>query len=209
MGLDFTGIPARIVTDRQIALPASVLAIGAFDGVHRGHQSLIRAAVAGARARHLPSVVWTFDPPPKVHFGRAAQLLPLAEKLARIAALGPDWIVLATFTQGYARRSPGAFLADLARIGPQQIHVGADFRFGARQEGDVALLARHFDVATAPALCCAAGQTISSSRIRALQAAGQMHEAACLLGAPLPLQAIGAALLTRDVRYGEDDNVWN
>ncbi|MGA0543099.1 FAD synthetase [Neotabrizicola sp. VNH66] len=208
MALDFTGIPARIVTDRQIALPASLLAIGAFDGVHRGHQALIRTMVAEARAAQLPAVVWTFDPPPKVHFGRAAQLLPLPEKLSRIAALGPDWIVVASFTAAYARRSPAAFLADLARIGPQQIHVGADFRFGARQQGDVALLAERFPVALAPPTCCAAGETISSSRIRALQAAGQRDEATRLLAPPPALMALGAALLTHDIRHREDDHVW-
>lgn len=208
MGLDFTGAAVRVVTDRQIALSASILAIGAFDGVHRGHQALIRASVADARAAGLPAVVWTFDPPPKVHFGRAVQLLPLAERLARIAALGPDWIVVASFTAAYARRSPADFLADLARIGPRRVHVGADFRFGAGQQGDVALLARQFAVALAPVTRCAAGETISSSRIRALQAAGRRGEAACLLAPPSPLMALAAALLTTDIRHREDDHVW-
>ena len=72
--MDFTGIQTRILSDRQAHLPASVMAIGAFDGVHRGHQQLIRSAVAEARAVRVPSVVWTFDPPPKVVFGRAKPL---------------------------------------------------------------------------------------------------------------------------------------
>ena len=206
MGLDFSGVPAQVVTDRQVMLPASVAALGAFDGVHRGHQALIRAAVDSAREQGRPAVVWTFDPPPKVHFGRAAQLLPLAEKLARIAALGPDFIVVAQFNDCYARRSADDFLADLGRIGPVQIHVGADFRFGARQAGDVALLARHFSVVEAPVTCCTAGETISSSRIRGLQASGRAAEAVPLLAAPLPWHAIGAALLTNDIRHREDDN---
>ena len=84
--MDFSGTGTRVVTDRQIALPASVAAIGAFDGVHRGHQHLIRAAIRDARARGVPSVVWTFDPPPKVFFGRARQLVALDQKLARTPA---------------------------------------------------------------------------------------------------------------------------
>ena len=151
--MDFSGTGTRVVTDRQIALPASVAAIGAFDGVHRGHQHLIRAAIRDARARGVPSVVWTFDPPPKVFFGRARQLVALDQKLARIGLLGPDWIVVAPFHAAYARRSAEAFLADLGRIAPRRIHVGADFRFGARQSGDVALLARHFDLALARRFC--------------------------------------------------------
>ncbi|ARC35215.1 FAD synthetase (plasmid) [Paracoccus yeei] len=206
--MDFSGTGTRVVTDRQIALPASVAAIGAFDGVHRGHQHLIRAAIRDARARGVPSVVWTFDPPPKVFFGRARQLVALDQKLARIGLLGPDWIVVAPFHAAYARRSAEAFLADLGRIAPRRIHVGADFRFGARQSGDVALLARHFDLALARLVCCAGGQTISSSRIRLLTAEGRAEEAASLLAAPLPLATLGGALSTHDIRQMEDNDGW-
>ena len=133
MSLEFSGYPTQVMRDDQLALPASIVTIGAFDGVHRGHQALISQAVAEARFLDLPSVVWTFDPPPKVFFGRAQQLAPVSEKLARIAQLGPDHIVLAHFCRSYAQRSPDAFLADLSRIGPRRIHVGSDFRFGANQ----------------------------------------------------------------------------
>lgn len=208
MGPDFTGQPTQVVTDRQIALPGSVVAIGAFDEVHRGHQALIRAAVAEACACRVPAVVWTFDPPPKVFFGRAALLSPLNEKLARIAALGPDHIVVASFTALYASRSAGDFIADLARIAPLCIHVGADFRFGARQSGDVALLARHYRLALAAPVCCLEGQTISSSRIRHLRAAGRGTEAETLLAAPPPLVALGGRLQTLDNRIREDHNAW-
>lgn len=210
MGLDFTGAATRVVHDRQVSLPASILAIGAFDGVHRGHQALIRAAVAEARSRALPSVVWTFDPPPKVAFGRAVQLASLSQKLARIAALGPDWIVVASFTRHYAARSAADFLADLAAVAPRRIHVGADFRFGARQAGDVALLGQHYPVALARPVCCAKGETISSTRIRALNAAGRVADAdaAAILAAPPPLAALGGAILTNDIRQMEEHDVW-
>lgn len=209
MLLDFTGCRTQVLRDDQIDLPASIVTIGAFDGVHRGHQALIGRAVQQARAAGLPSVVWTFDPPPKVVFGRARQLAPVQEKLARIARLGPDYIVLAHFNRAYAARSPAAFLADLARVGPQRIHVGADFRFGAKQAGDVDLLAQHFHVALAAPVLCAQGDTISSTRIRALQEAGDTDQAAALQGDSSPSALLSGAMLTDDKRQGESFDVRN
>ncbi|OOY06047.1 FAD synthetase family protein [Thioclava sp. F28-4] len=209
MNLDFTGMKTQVLRDDQIALPASVLTIGAFDGVHRGHQALISRAVAEGRATGVPSVVWTFDPPPKVFFGRARQLSPLAEKLARIARLGPDYIVLASFCQSYAARSPQAFLDDLARINPARIHVGADFRFGAKQAGCVTTLAERFDVTLAPAVLCEGGEVISSTRIRGLRAEGRAREAVALQGSTDAAALMSGALLTQDMRFGEEFDVRN
>lgn len=209
MSLDFTGQCTQVLRDDQLTLPASILTIGAFDGVHRGHQALISRAVADARAARIPSVVWTFDPPPKVFFGRARQLSPLPEKLARIARLGPDYIVLASFHRSYAARPAQAFLADLARVGPRRIHVGGDFRFGAKQVGDVALLALHFSVAPAPDIQCRAGTTISSTRIRALRAEGRLHEAQALQGETTASALFSGALLTEDMRLEETFDVGN
>jgi riboflavin kinase / FMN adenylyltransferase len=208
MGLDFTGLPARVVTDRQIELAGSIAAIGAFDGVHRGHQHLIRAMVAEAQSAGLPSLVWTFDPPPKVFFGRATLLSPLAERLARIARLGPDYIVVASFTALYAAHSAERFVSDLARITPRRVHVGADFRFGARQMGDIALLARHFDIAVARPVLCEGGETISSTRIRALKALGRRGEADDLLGPPSVLALLGGGQRTMDIRQREENDGW-
>lgn len=201
--MDFSAQRTRVLTDRQARLPSSVLAIGAFDGVHRGHQALIRSAVDEARDRAVPAVVWTFDPPPKVVFGRAAQLSPLPEKLARIARLGPDLIVISRFNHLYAARSARAFLSDLARLNPSRIHIGGDFRFGHRQSGDVALLAQHFDLCIADPVTCSDGQTISSSRIRALRAAGDVTRAHALQGAFPAASHLAGRLLTEDQRYEE------
>lgn len=204
MGLDFTGRTTRIVSDRQVALPGSILAIGAFDGVHRGHQALISATVAEARERRLPAVLWTFDPLPKVFFGRAKPLSTLRQRLALMAALGPDWIVVAPFTALYAARPAEAFLADLARIAPQRIHIGEDFRFGARQSGDLALMARQFPVTPAPAVTCPAGERISSTRIRALCATGRAGDAAPLIHPPHMFGSPGMLPLAEDLRFNED-----
>jgi len=208
MSLDFSGSPTQVMWDDQITLPASIVTIGAFDGVHRGHQTLISRAVADARAANLPAVVWTFDPPPKAFFGKARRISPIPEKLARIASLGPDYIVLSHFCRSYAARSAEEFLADLAKIGPRRIHVGADFRFGAGQTGDTDLLGRHFDVALAPSVLCERGEKISSSRIRALHENGLLSEAALLQGEISPTALLCGALWTRDMRHEESFDVW-
>ncbi|WP_172328228.1 FAD synthetase [Mangrovicoccus sp. HB161399] len=193
--LDFCGDATRVLPDHAVRLAASVVTIGAFDGVHLGHQSLVRGAVAEAREIGVPAVVWTFDPPPKVMFGRAEPLVSTAGKLARLAALGPDVIVLASFTRAYAARPAAAFLADLARIAPRRVHVGADFRFGAGQAGDVALLARHLPVHVPRKLCCPAGVPVSSTRIRALLRAGRPAEAQALMTGGFPARAAGHRLI--------------
>lgn len=203
MSLEFSGHKTRIVTDHSLTLDGSVMTIGAFDGVHYGHQALIRQAVAQARARQLPAIVWTFDPPPKVFFGRATQLGSLADKLARISRLGPDYIVVASFTRAYCARAPEDFLADLRRHNPRQIFVGADFRFGAKQAGDAGLLAQHFDVTLAQPVRCAGGEVISSTRIRALRdrdAAG----AKSLQGCPGMPGLLAGGLQYTDIRVPED-----
>lgn len=199
--MDFTGQTTRILSDHQIDLDASVMAIGAFDGVHRGHQHLISGAIREARASGVPAVVWTFDPPPKVVFGRADQLCALDEKLARIAHLGPDVIVVARFDRLYAARSADAFLADLARVNPRRIHVGADFRFGHKQSGDVARLSERFPVTVPTPVACAAGETVSSTRIRALRAAGLRGEADALQGPFDTARHLAGRLMTTDLRH--------
>lgn len=162
-------------------LGASVVTLGAFDGVHSGHQTLISGTVKRARALGVPSVVCTFDPPPKVFFGRATQLCPLAAKLARISALGPDHVVVFSFDEALRALSPAAFMARLALLRPREIRVGGDFRFGAKQEGNVSLLARRFDVHVQPPVRCAAGEVVSSTRIRGLLEQGLTAAAATLL----------------------------
>lgn len=143
---DFCGVRTQVLPEGRLELGASVVTIGAFDGMHLGHQALVRRMVAEARALGLPSVVWTFDPPPRVFFTGVQQLSTLDEKLVRMATIGPDHIVVASFTETYRQRSAEDFIEGLRRIGPARILVGADFRFGAQQTGDVELLARHFDV---------------------------------------------------------------
>jgi riboflavin kinase / FMN adenylyltransferase len=144
------------------------VAIGAFDGVHRGHQKVIGSAVTSARQQGCPSVVYTFDTPPKAFFSGARVITPVEEKVRKIAELDATCSVVATFDRAFAARSAADFLAELALLNPREIWVGADFRFGAMSAGDVSLLATRFTVKVVNAVCCDNGEVISSSRIRDL-----------------------------------------
>jgi riboflavin kinase / FMN adenylyltransferase len=135
-----------------------------------------------ARAADVAAVAWTFDPPPKVFFGRAEQLTTLDQKVERIAFLGVDHIVVSRFDEDCRSQSAEAFLGELARLGPLAVWVGGDFRFGSGQKGDVAMLSRRFVTYVAPPVRCPAGEVVSSTRIRALRRDGITEVAEALLG---------------------------
>lgn len=160
----------------------SVVTVGAFDGVHRGHQALIRQAVDRAARLGVPSVAYTFDPPPKAVFGDAPVLTPCPEKTRRLEALELDHAVIATFDAAYAARSAEDFLEELADLNPFEVWVGRDFRFGRGQAGDVEMLARRFTVRMLEPVQCLKGRVISSSRVRDLLNRGARDEARSLLG---------------------------
>lgn len=173
----------------QLTLHASVITIGTFDGVHRGHQALVSSAVKKAQELGVPSVVWTFDPPPKVFFGRAQQLTTLERKLELLSCLGADAVVVARFDDVYRRQSAAQFISDLQLLNPLALCVGRDFRFGANQSGDICTLAQRFTVHTI-ATVCAGGNPVSSTRIRGLVLAGAHAEAAILRGWSRPEMAV-------------------
>lgn len=182
-GLGSTSLGNPVVAfhrDEDLNLGASVVTIGAFDGVHRGHQELLRLTIAAARLHGVPAVVYTFDPPPKVYFGQAEALNSLAEKLERIATFGPDHVVVADFNRIYARRTAAEFIVELRKLHPQQILVGEDFRFGSCKSGNALLLRRYFDTSVLPPVRCGDGEIVSSSRIRALRQSGLTAAAAVL-----------------------------
>jgi len=166
----------------ECRLSRSAVAIGAFDGVHLGHQKLINRMVRSSMELGVPSVVYTFDPPPKVYFGVARPLTCLEEKLDRISALGVDHIVVASFTDAFRRRTAEDFIGDLARLGPEIVWVGSDFRFGACKMGTPTLLGRYFDTQVFAQQCTCTGSPISSTLIRALRDAGDRNGAEELLG---------------------------
>jgi len=170
--------------------PGVVLTIGVFDGVHLGHQALIRRVVERARALGGRAVVLTFHPhprsvvAPRSHWG---YLCSLEERIARIAELGVDLLIVLRFTPELAATPAEAFVRELAGHMPlAELHVGADFGLGKDRRGDVALLERlgqELGFALHPAApVCLDGRVVSSTHIRALIQAGQVAEAGRWLG---------------------------
>ena len=166
----------------RLALSGSVVTIGSFDGVHRGHQALINHVVSQARAAGVASVVYTFSPPPKSVLGLASQITTLDEKLRRLSHFAVDFVLVAHFTREYAGRTAGQFIDELGKLNPGDIWVGGDFRFGKDRAGDIRMLGRYFNVRVLGDVVCAKGHRISSTRLRNLLALGRHAEAAELHG---------------------------
>lgn len=166
----------------RLKLSASVVTVGAFDGVHLGHQALIRLLVERAKFLNVPSVVYTFNPPPRCYFQQVPLLTTLEEKLERLARLKVEHVVVARFDKVYMSRSAEEFMDELQALNPVEIWVGHDFRFGHRRQGGIEDLSRVFQVHQMNPVCCTHGEVISSSRIRSLISTGRHEEAEALLG---------------------------
>ncbi|HKP21083.1 MAG TPA: FAD synthetase family protein, partial [Thermoleophilaceae bacterium] len=156
------------------------VAIGTFDGVHLGHREVIRGA----------DTVLTFDPHPLsvIHPEATPRLIstfPVKRDL--IAGLGVEELVVIPFDRGFSSQTAEEFVSDVlvARLGAEQVSVGENFRFGKGAKGTPEFLSEHgeFDTRVVP-LVEAAGETISSSHIRGLVAAGEVGPAAEFLGGP-------------------------
>jgi riboflavin kinase/FMN adenylyltransferase len=146
--------------------------------VHRGH----RAAIEATKVAGLRSTVVTFDPHPRLVLGYDVQLLTtLSRRIELLEEAGPEDILVLEFTEELSGLEPEEFVARvLEPIGTQAVVAAESFRFGRGRKGDVELLRRlGLDVVDVPLV---AG--VSSSRIRELLAAGEMREAAALLGRP-------------------------
>jgi riboflavin kinase/FMN adenylyltransferase len=177
----------------------SVVTIGVFDGVHRGHQEIIGRAVKQARDLGLQSVVVTFDPHPAevVRPGsHPAVLTEPARQAELIEALGVDALCVVPFTPDFSRLAPEEFVHDVLveSLHAAEVVVGENFRFGRRAAGDVSLLAqlgRRFGfTVTVPSLVTTDRVAYSSTYIRACVAAGDVTTAAAALGRPHRLEGI-------------------
>ena len=158
------------------------VAIGTFDGVHRGHRRVLRAAVD---ARLTPTVV-TFDPHPREVFGYQVELISSFERrLELLVEAGIEDVLVVEFTEQTAQTEPEDFAGQvLAAIGAEVVVVGSGFRFGHARRGDVELLrSLGFDARTVPLV-----EGISSSTIRRLVHAGEVESAAELLGRPIEVE---------------------
>ena len=181
-------------------LGRTVVTVGMYDGVHRGHQQLIGAAVSRARALGRPALLLTFDPHPAevVRPGSHPAILTSADRKAELVAeLGVDAMCVLPFTPEFSRLSPESFTHTVLveHLHAAAVVVGENFSYGHRAAGDVASLAREgrrFGFAveglglTAAAADAGGGGeiTISSTYIRACVAAGDLPAAARALGRP-------------------------
>lgn len=200
----------RVVSSTTELLTPTCIALGNFDGVHRGHQQVILPAVSQGRRspvmisandtklfanRPVPTVV-TFDPHPREFFsGNTKRLLtPLPEKIQALEELGVEQLVLLPFDRELASLTPEEFVIEILirKLQTQTISIGMDFCFGRDRSGtatDLKAIAAHYgvDVQIAP-LYQENAQRISSSAIRAALTSGELHHANTLLGRPFTLQ---------------------
>jgi len=168
----------------------TALALGNFDGVHLGHQAVLRQVLASARARGVSAVLVTFEPHPAEVLapqGRPRLLQTKRQKLASLEAEGMDAVLVLPFDLALAALSPEAFVERLSSaLSPVSVHVGTGFRFGRERRGDVTLL-RALGVAHGFAVEEVApvemdGLRVSSSRIREAVLQGRVDLARHLLG---------------------------
>jgi len=180
-------------------LRGGVVAIGNFDGVHRGHQAVLGRALDEARRRGVPALVLTFEPHPRTVFRPDTPvfiLTPAPVKARLIAALGFDAVVEQPFTRDFAGLSAEDFVTGIleSRLGICHVVTGFDFHFGKNRQGGPAFLMesgeRHgFGVTLVDAFRDEGADIVSSSRIRELLTAGDVAEAAGLLGYRFTVEA--------------------
>jgi riboflavin kinase/FMN adenylyltransferase len=175
--LTVTSLPDALPRERHVA-------IGTFDGVHRGHQAVIDEA----------DTVLTFEPHPLEILHPAALpklIMPFEVKRDVIEGLGVSELVVIPFDREFASLPPEGFIDQvlLERLGARKVSVGENFRFGAKAKGDPEMLAEReeFETRVVP-LVEVAGETVSSTRIRALIAAGEVEMAMRCLGAPFMIE---------------------
>lgn len=171
----------------------SVVCIGAFDGLHRGHQSLLRHAATRAHVLGVPAVAVAFEPLPREFFAAGdppPRLMLPRDKVQGMREAGIHGIGLLRFNARMAAMPAADFIEKVlvGRLAAREVWVGPDFRFGHKRQGDVAMLQaegqRHGFSAHAIAPFLLDGERVSSSAIRAALSAGDFATAERLLGRP-------------------------
>src|SRR5262245_47775249 len=171
----------------QVERQPRAAAMGTFDGVHRGHQAVVAAAVSTG----LAATVVTFDPHPRVVLGnRVEQITTLERRLELFATLDVETTLVAAFTTELMRLEPEVFAESYLRaVGVEAVVAGEDFRFGSKRRGDLELLERlGFAIVPVPEV---AG--VSSSAIRTALIEGDVGGAAAMLGRPYELDGVVVA----------------
>ena len=199
----------RVVAGSQALggpLRRGVVTVGNFDGLHVGHQEILRIVTDRARARRGEAAVYTFEPHPRKVLRPEAPpklLTTLEQKLELIETAGVDVTIVEPFDRTFAGQSAVQFVRDVlhARLRPEEVYVGYDFRFGHDREGSMRTLTEvgphlGFAVTIVPEVTVG-GRDVNSTRIRELLAEGHVEEARALLGRPY---AIRGAVVEGDRR---------
>ncbi|PXV58503.1 FMN adenylyltransferase /riboflavin kinase [Dyella jiangningensis] len=183
---------SRDVAGSTLAPGGSVVAVGAFDGLHRGHQALLAQVRERAAELGLTPIVVSFEPLPRAFFSPepVPRLSSVREKLRGFDAAGMEQVLLLRFNRALTSMSADDFVRRVLvdRLSAHEVWVGADFRFGHKRSGDVAMLERvgpelGFTARTMPSVLLD-GARVSATRVRMLLAAGEFAGAAPLLGRP-------------------------
>ncbi|KQS77286.1 bifunctional riboflavin kinase/FMN adenylyltransferase [Rhizobium sp. Leaf384] len=194
-------------------LHAGVIAIGNFDGVHRGHQSVLNRALAEAEALGVPALVLTFEPHPRAVFRPdepVFRLTPAPLKARILEGMGFAAVIEYPFDRGFSQMSAHDFIRDVLMDWLKAGHVvtGFDFHFGRGREGGPAFLMKAgadngFGVTLVDAFRDENADVISSSRVRSLLVDGNVAQAAGLLGYHYTVEAevIGGKRLGRTLGY--------
>lgn len=172
------------IGSEQFSISGSVLCIGKFDGIHLGHQELIRYAAKTARRQSLHAAMFTFL------FEHQVELYTESEKVALAKEFGIDTYLTYPFSKEFREMRPEVFVCELLvkRCNAKQIVVGEDFRFGCGRSGDIRLLEElseqyKFQIQVFRKLCYQ-GEEISSTRVRKALLAGELKQANAMLGRP-------------------------
>ncbi len=186
---------------QSLYLPESVLTIGTFDGVHLAHQEVVKNLVQSARAYAVPSVLVTFDPHPR-QFVSAQDQKPIAmlssldEKIALLAELGLDYLVIVEFDRHFSEISAQKFVEQVLveHFHPRLIMIGYDHKFGKGREGDIDFLRKlstkySYVVEEIPQFTDR-DEKVNSTTIRRLLENGEVEKSARLLGRPYRLCGI-------------------
>ncbi|WP_115717407.1 bifunctional riboflavin kinase/FAD synthetase [Gallaecimonas mangrovi] len=170
-----------------------VLTIGNFDGVHLGHQQVLKKLIDKAHEMDLPATLMLFEPQPLELFlgdKAPARLSRLRDKLQALAKLGMDRVIVEPFTPHFASQEPEFFIEQqlVERLGVQFLVVGDDFRFGHGRKGDFAMLQaaakkHHFTVTNTDSFCLV-DDRVSSTRIRQALKENRLADAQLMLGRP-------------------------
>jgi riboflavin kinase/FMN adenylyltransferase len=176
-----------------------VVTVGNFDGIHVGQRRILELVTARARETGLGSAVVTFEPHP-LSLLRPEKAPPLlttpAQKQALLAEIGLDALLVVRFTPRFARLPARRFVRDflVGALSAREVYVGSSFVFGRDRDGDLSLLRNMGESFGFAAFGCAevtsGGAPVSSTRIRAAVTAGEVTEAARLLGRPYSLSGI-------------------